>query len=86
MIVGQMFRKKWKNTKQQLDKVKFSGVSKMKSFKDYYGNKLENARKILEEVSEDIWKRYPNNDFINELDTMVRQLDELKDNMSCYPI
>ena len=58
----------------------------MKSFKDYYGNKLENARKILEEVSEDIWKRYPNNDFINELDTMVMQLDELKDNMSCYPI
>ena len=58
----------------------------MKSFKDYYGNKLENARKILEEVSEDIWKRYPNNDFINELDTIVRQLDEMKDNMSCYPI
>ena len=58
----------------------------MKSFKDYYGNKLENARKILEEVSEDIWKRYPNNDFINELDAMVRQLDEMKDNMSCYPI
>ena len=58
----------------------------MKSFKDYYGNKLENARKILEEVSEDICKRYPNNDFINELDTMVRQLDEMKDNMSCYPI
>ena len=58
----------------------------MKSFKDYYGNKLENARKILEEVSEDIWKRYPNNDFINELDTMVRQLDEMIDNMSCYPI
>jgi hypothetical protein len=58
----------------------------MKSFKDYYGNKLENARKILEEVCEDILKRYPNNDFINELDTMVRQLDEMKDSMSCYPI
>ena len=72
--------------RRNICKLTFRGVSKMKSFKDYYGNKLENARKILEEVSEDIWKRYPNNDFINELDTMVRQLDEMKDNMSCYPI
>ena len=58
----------------------------MISFKDCYGDKLETARKILEDVSEDIWIKYPTNDFISELDEMVRQLDVMKANMASYPI
>ena len=58
----------------------------MLSFEDLYGGKLETARKILEDVSEDIWKRYPDNDFVKELDEMVRRLDEMKANMESYPI
>ena len=58
----------------------------MMSFKDRYGDKLETARKILEDVSEDIWIKYPNNDFISELKEMVRHLDEMKANMASYPI
>lgn len=58
----------------------------MRSFKDYYGNTLEEARKNIESVSEDIFKKYPNNDFIEQLDRIVRELDEIKDNMACYPM
>lgn len=58
----------------------------MRSFKDYYGNILEEARKNIESVSEDIWKKYPDNDFIKELDRIVRELDEIKDSMACYPM
>lgn len=58
----------------------------MRSFKDYYGNKLEEARKNIESVSEDIWKKYPDNDFIEQLDEIVRTLDVIKDNMACYPM
>ena len=58
----------------------------MRSFKDYYGNTLEEARKNIESVSEDIFKNYPNNDFIKELDEIVRKLDEIKDDMACYPM
>lgn len=58
----------------------------MKSFKDYYGNTLEEARKNIESVSEDIWKKYPDNDFIGQLDEIVRMLDEIKANMDCYPM
>lgn len=58
----------------------------MRSFKDYYGNILEVARKNIESVSKDIRKNYPNNDFINELDEIARRLDEMKDNMASYPM
>lgn len=58
----------------------------MRSFKDYYGNTLEVARKNIESVSKDIRKNYPNNDFINELDEIARRLDEIKDNMASYPM
>ena len=58
----------------------------MRSFKDYYGNTLEAARKNIESVSKDIRKNYPNNDFINELDEIARRLDEMKDNMASYPM
>lgn len=58
----------------------------MVSFEDIYGGKIEAARIILEQVSEDIWDRYPDNDFIGELDEMIRRLDEMKANMSSYPV
>ena len=58
----------------------------MKSFKDIYGKNIENARDILKEISEDISGKYPNNDFIIELDALVNRLDEMKENMKCYPI
>ena len=44
----------------------------MRSFKDYYGNTLEGARKNIESVSEDIFKKHPNSDLIKELDRIVR--------------
>ena len=56
----------------------------MRSFKDYYGNTLEEARKNIESVSEDIWKKYPDNDFIGQLDEIVRMLDEIKANMDDF--
>ena len=58
----------------------------MRSFKDYYGNALEEARKNIESVSEDIFKKYPNSDIIEDLEEIIRMIDEIKANMSSYPM
>lgn len=58
----------------------------MRSFKDYYGNTLEEARKNIESVSEDIFKKYPNSDIIKDLEEIIRMIDETKSNMSSYPM
>ena len=58
----------------------------MRSFKDYYGNALEEARKNIESVSEDIFKKYPNSDIIEDLEEIIRMIDEVKANMYSYPM
>lgn len=58
----------------------------MRSFKDYYGNTLEDAKNKIESVSEDIQKKYPNSDFVKRLDRITKELDEIKDNMTRYPM
>lgn len=58
----------------------------MRSFKDYYGNTLEEVRKNIESVNEDILKKYPNSDIIEDLEEIIRMIDEIKANMSSYPM
>lgn len=58
----------------------------MRSFKDYYGNTLEEARENIKSVKDDIGEKYPNNDFIKQLDEIMKTLDEIKDNMAYYPM
>ena len=58
----------------------------MRSFKDYYGNTLEEARKNIESVGEDIFKKYPNSDITEDLEKIIRMIDETKANMASYPM
>lgn len=58
----------------------------MKSFKDFYESKLDEANKNIKVVKTDIENKFPNHELLSRLEEIEILIDSIKNDMGCYPI
>lgn len=58
----------------------------MKSFKDIYESKLDEANKNIKTVKTDIENKFPNHELLSRLEEIENFIDSIKNDMGCYPI